>query len=354
MNHQNTPWLQQKLEAIWYKNSPGKALLLPLSFLYSIISKYKKTQDVSHQISFPIPIIVVGNINIGGTGKTPLIIKLTALLKANGYKPAIITRGYKGTSKQWPVHVTTETPVELVGDEAKLMAVRTKSPVIAGANRNDSIRYVLENTDCDIILSDDGLQHYKMKRDIDIAVIDAKRRFGNGHCLPAGPLREPKQRLDQCDFIITNGKPALGLFDNESLMMVTGSAVISVTSISDPALEVTKKMDDFKSVQVYTGIGNPQRFIDTLQNYGLEIIHQVTFPDHHHFTDEDFKTQNSDLPIIMTEKDAVKCTALDLKNCWYLPIDAELEKSFETAFLTKVSQVLLNLENSQTSKPENG
>jgi len=343
MKQQNTPWLQQKLESIWYENSSGKALLLPLSFLYCLISKYKKNQDVSHQISFQIPIIVVGNINIGGTGKTPLIIRLTELLKANGYQPAIITRGYKGTSKVWPVHVTTETPIELAGDEAKLMAIRTKAPVVAGANRNDSIRYVVDNTDCDIILSDDGLQHYKMKRDVEIAVIDAKRRFGNGHYLPAGPLREREQRLEQCDFIVTNGEP---VHAGENLMKVSGSTVINLDTLAK------KTLNGFKSIQVYTGIGNPQRFIDTLQDYGLGIINQITFPDHHHFTAEDFKTQSADLPIIMTEKDAVKCMELDLENCWYLPIDAELEKSFETAFLTKVSQV--SWSNSQTDRPENG
>ncbi len=330
MNQHKTPWLQQKLEAIWYENSPGKTLLLPLSCLYCLISNYKKKKDLSQQTSLTIPVIVVGNINIGGTGKTPLIIKLTELLKANGYKPAIITRGYKGKSTQWPIHVDTETSVELVGDEAKLMAIRTNVPVIAGVDRSASIHYVLNNTDCNIILSDDGLQHYKMKRDIEIAVIDAQRRFGNGHCLPAGPLREQEQRLEQCDFLVTNGEPVLG---SENLMKVSGSTAISLKDLT------TKPLTSFKAVQVYTGIGNPQRFIETLQSHGLKVTHQVIFPDHHQFIAEDFATQDNDLPILMTEKDAVKCLEFELENCWYLPIDALLEKTFETAFLTKVSRV---------------
>ena len=335
---QQTPWLQRKLEAIWYQNDSSLLfyLLLPLSALFCFLGKVRRKKSESQQEPLPIPIIVVGNISVGGTGKTPLVIKLTELLKNdkdNNYNPAIITRGYKGTASTWPLHVKPTTKTQLSGDEAKLMAIRTKVPVIAGANRVDDIQYVLANTNCNIIISDDGLQHYRMKRDIEIVVIDAQRRFGNGHCLPAGPLRELPDRLTECDFVITNGQPAL-LDQNmktENIMQVSGTELINIST--------NKKcpLTSFQAVQVVTGIGNPQRFINTLEASGLTLSNSHLFPDHHHFVVEDFD-QHSDIPIVMTEKDAVKCIELGLQNCWYLPVDAKLEQTFETNFLNKVAE----------------
>lgn len=330
MSNQQTPWLQQKLEAIWYEKKTGKLFLLPLSALFCFLSHLKKKQDQKQQRIFNIPIIVIGNINVGGTGKTPLVIRLTQLLINNGYKPCIITRGYKGNSKHWPILVDVETPASLAGDEAKLMAIRTHVPIIAGADRTSSIQYVLKNTQCDIILSDDGLQHYKMKRDMEIAVIDAQRRFGNGLCLPAGPLRELPQRLEICDFLMTNGKPALA---NENIMEVSGSIFINLITKEE------KIASTFKDVDVYTGIGNPQRFIHTLESQGLNITNQSIFADHHHFHITDFNNRDTQTPIIMTEKDAVKCTHLNIENGWYLPVNAQLEKSFEKAFLAKLAKI---------------
>ena len=334
---QKTPWLQRKLEAIWYHNDSSVILylLLPLSALFCFLSKRKKKTEENRQAQLNIPIIIVGNINIGGTGKTPLVIRLTELLKEKGYKPAIITRGYKGTSSEWPLVVKPITHAQLAGDEAKLMSIRTDVPVIAGADRVADVEYVLANTDCNIIISDDGLQHYRLQRDIEIAVIDAQRRFGNGHCLPAGPLRELPKRLQECDFLITNGHPALA---NESEMQVTGTQLINITTNEQ------KPLADFEVVHVVTGIGNPQRFINTLEAAELHISSQRLFPDHHHFVASDFHLDsstslNADEPILMTEKDAVKCTELGLKNCWYLPVDATLDPTFERDFLNKVAEV---------------
>jgi tetraacyldisaccharide 4'-kinase len=324
---QHTPWLQQKLEAIWYKKKPGKLLLLPLTALFCLFSNYKKKRDQKHQIQFEIPVIIIGNINVGGTGKTPLVIRLTEILKDNGYMPCIITRGYKGNAKQWPVMIDKNTPASLAGDEAKLIAIRSGVPVIAGPDRNADIKFAIQNTVCNILLSDDGLQHYKMKRDIEIAVVDAQRRYGNGYCLPAGPLREPPERLNECDFIICNGKP---IFANENLMQVKGSVFINLTT------KEKKPINKFTDIQIYTGIGNPQRFVDSLESHGLNITNQFVFADHHHFRTTDFKNQNNHIPIIMTEKDAVKCSNLGLENCWYMPINAQLEKSFERLFLVKI------------------
>ncbi len=338
---QKTPWLQRKIEAIWYQHDSSLLfyLLLPLSALFCFISKHRRKRAESRQVHLNIPVIVVGNINIGGTGKTPLVIRLTELLRDKGYKPAIITRGYKGTSSKWPLLVKPTTPTQLAGDESKLMSIRTNVPVIAGADRVADIHYVLANTDCNIIISDDGLQHYRMGRDMEIAVIDAQRRFGNGHCLPAGPLRELPTRLQECDFLITNGKPASIDFSlhpslkDESIMQVSGRQLINITT------NEKKPITDFESVNVVTGIGNPQRFINTLEISGLNIKSQSLFPDHHHFVANNFSL-NSDRPILMTEKDAVKCTELGLENCWYLPVDATLERTFELNFLNKISKVI--------------
>ncbi len=329
---QQTPWLQRKLEAIWYQKESSLLvyLLLPLSALFCFLSNIRRSQTESQQEPLPIPIVIVGNISVGGTGKTPLVIKLTELLQDNGYNPAIITRGYKGTSAIWPLHVKSSTETQLCGDEAKLMAIRTDVPVVAGANRVEDIHYVLANTNCNIIISDDGLQHYRMKRDIEIVVIDAQRRFGNGHCLPAGPLRELPKRLDECDFLIVNGQPALA---DESMMQVSGTELINIST------HEKRPLSRFQTIQVITGIGNPQRFINTLEASGLALSNSRLFPDHHHFVAEDFNF-SSDVPIVMTEKDAVKCTELGLQNCWYLPVNAKLEHTFETNFLNKVATSL--------------
>ena len=265
---------------------------------------------------------MVGNISVGGTGKTPLVIALVEQLKALHYKPCIITRGYTGQSKQWPLLVDQNTDVELSGDEAKLMALRTQVPVIAGPERVDDIEYVLQHTDCNIIISDDGLQHYKMKRDIEIAVIDGQRRFGNGYCLPAGPLREKPSRLKECNLIIVNGDTSNS---HEHSMQISSNQLISLDNSR------SLSGNHFSKVQVYTGIGNPQRFVNHLQQKGIKISQSQRFPDHHHFTLEDFSERSED-PIIMTEKDAVKCQDLNLENTWYLPINAQLDNSFIATF----------------------
>ncbi len=323
MSKQNKPFLHRWLESVWYENGRGKILLLPLSTLFCFLSQRRRIKQESQQQTFDIPIIVVGNITVGGTGKTPLVIALIEQLKAQHYKPCIITRGYTGKSNHWPLLVDHNTDVELSGDEAKLMALRTHVPVIAGPNRVDDIHYVLQHTDCNIIVSDDGLQHYKMKRDIEIAVIDGERRFGNEHCLPAGPLREKPSRLKQCDLVIVNGNSST---PNEHSMQISSDQLISV----DNSQHVPSK--HFDKVQIYTGIGNPQRFVSHLEQKGIEISHTHFFPDHHHFTLKDFAERRDDHPIIMTEKDAVKCHDLHLDNAWYLPINAQFDTTFNEVF----------------------
>jgi tetraacyldisaccharide 4'-kinase len=322
---QSKPFFHRWLESVWYENGKGRFLLMPLSILFCFMSQRRRKQQEATQQAFPVPIIVIGNISVGGTGKTPLVIALTQHLQQQGYKPCIITRGYTGKAEKWPLAVTNETDVNLSGDEAKLMALRTQVPVIASPKRIDAIRYALKHyaDTCDCILSDDGLQHYKMHRDMEIAVIDGQRQFGNGHCLPAGPLREKPVRLAQCDLVIVNGA-SLAPYEH----------TLQISSNEWQSLDNTQHLPHtaLQQVQIYTAIGNPQRFVDHLNDKGIMIAHCHFFPDHHHFTQDDFTTLDSTLPIVMTEKDAVKCQQLHLENAWYLPITAPLDNAFKIAF----------------------
>jgi len=318
-----TSKLQQWLEKIWYHKGKGKgkAFLLPLTALYCLINQSQRYWQTRNLARVPCPVIVVGNITVGGTGKTPLTIYLVKLLQDAGFKPAIITRGYGGRAVHWPQSVTPISDTLEVGDEAVLMAIRTGVPVYAGANRLASIDACLNKHNCDVIISDDGMQHYKMPRDIQIAVIDGKRKLGNGLCLPAGPLREPIKRLKQCDVVVVNG--VSGLQNKWTEMLVDGTELMNLKT------EKTLRLANLQGqkVNAVTGIGNPQRFYHTLEKAGL-ILNKNSFADHYQFKAQDLVFDN-DNPIIMTEKDAVKCQSFAHKNLWYLPVKAQLNKHFD-------------------------
>ncbi len=335
----NTSKLQQWLENIWYNNGSARFLLLPLMVLYCTVNSLQRWIQTRNLVKLSCPVIVVGNITVGGTGKTPLTIHIVKLLQKQGYKPAIITRGYGGKANHWPQSVTANSDAQQVGDEAVLMAIRTGVPVYAGANRVQSIQTLINEQDCDVIVSDDGMQHYKLPRDISIAVIDAERRFGNGYCLPAGPLREKKQRLNDCDFVVLNGK-----FDvqrNASNQwfgfQLEGELLLGLHSQKEQALAMFAK----QKIHAVAGIGNPERFYKTLEQGGLTLI-KHSFPDHHGFKASDL-CFDGDHPIVMTEKDAVKCKNLILKdsivqNCWYLPVSAILDEDFDKQLLQRLEK----------------
>jgi len=324
----NTSWIQQWLENIWYNNGKGRFLLLPLSALYCAINNYQRKKQTKNQPKLPCPVIVVGNITVGGTGKTPLTIHIVKLLKKAGYKPAIITRGYGGRATVWPQSVKPETDPKLAGDEAVLMAIRTHVPVYAGADRLLSVKQIMQNEDCDVIVADDGMQHYKLPRDIQIAVVDESRMLGNGYCLPAGPLREKKERLDNCDLVVINGTVNTNLNNPAWVrMQLQGETVINLKTEEKKAL---KEFNDI-IVNAVTGIGNPQRFYKTLEQEGLQ-INTHGFPDHYDFKGKDL-IFNDQLDIIMSEKDAVKCRKFASENTWYLPVTAMLDKKFDKRVL---------------------
>jgi tetraacyldisaccharide 4'-kinase len=306
-----------RLDRYWYSQNPVAWLLLPLAGLYCLLAAlrfnlFKKGWLRSFKAG--VPVIVVGNINVGGTGKTPLIIKLCEILQQQGLKPGIISRGYGSKSSIYPLEIMRSTHARDAGDEPLLLAQRTQCPVIIGPDRQADIQLLLERHGCNIILSDDGMQHYRMHRDVEIAVVDIARRFGNGFCLPAGPLREPVQRLRSVDMVIANGGLASQLsFTIKPVQLISLAEVGKVSSLSQFSGQ---------KVHAVAGIGHPQRFFNTLAEHGIEYIPHA-FPDHHDFAINDLHF-GDDLPVIMTEKDAVKCAGFYMPRHWYLTIDIEL------------------------------
>lgn len=309
-------------EDIWYKDPFIGTWLMPLGFLFSDIARFRKflyRTGVLKKHTLPVPVIVVGNITVGGTGKTPLIIWLARLLKDAGYRPGIISRGYGGQAESWPQRVDAGSDARKVGDEALLIAKQTGCPVAVAPLRVAAAKQLLGETDCDIILSDDGLQHYALNRDIEIAVIDGERRFGNGYCLPAGPLREPIERLQSVDFIVVNGEKSE---PNEFSMQLAGNAAVNI------ATGEQKPLAEFAggACHALAGIGNPERFFALLAAAGLSCTTH-SFPDHHPFQPGDIEFADAKV-VLMTEKDAVKCTAFAGHRHWYVPVAAIPEAGF--------------------------
>jgi tetraacyldisaccharide 4'-kinase len=321
--------LSRWLLDVWYKDPFLSVCLMPLGFLFSDAAKFRKflyRLGILKTHTLPVPVIVVGNITVGGTGKTPLIIWMAGFLKNSGFKPGIISRGYRGRSATWPQWVTADSDAGTVGDEALLIAKETGCPMAVGPLRVDSASMLLKLADCDVILSDDGLQHYALNRDIEIAVIDGERRFGNGYCLPAGPLREPIERLKSVDFIIVNGEK---YEEREFSMKLVGEMLINLVTGEQKSLQEFKGID----CHALAGIGNPDRFFTLLEAAGLTCITH-SFPDHYQFQRRDIEFSGNK-PVLMTEKDAVKCTAFAGKQHWYLPVKAVPDAVF--------SEQLLNL-----------
>jgi tetraacyldisaccharide 4'-kinase len=272
-------------------------------------------------------VIVVGNITVGGTGKTPLVLYLLEQLQEQGFKPGVISRGYGGKSTVYPQLVTANSMAFAVGDEPLLLAKRSGCPVVVDPNRPRGARYLLENHDCNLIISDDGLQHYALARDIEMVVIDGKRRMGNGLCLPAGPLREPVSRLQSVDFVLVNGEAKT----HELAMQLKP---LQWVNVAEPARTLPLSAFQGKKVHAVAGIGNPQRFFETLQTLGCEASVQA-FADHHRYVASDLAFADG-LPVLMTEKDAVKCQAFAKQQHWYLQIAAELPSTFMLQLLAKL------------------
>jgi tetraacyldisaccharide 4'-kinase len=329
------------LDLLWYSQKKPLWPLLPLSYLYLLVIKLRQ---LFYWFFFkpkllPVPVIVIGNITVGGTGKTPLLIYLGILLKEAGFKPGIISRGYGG-NHQAPMIVQKTSASQEVGDEALLIHHRLDCPMVVGKNRYLAAKKLLATATIDIILADDGLQHYTLPRDLEIAVIDSVRQCGNGAYLPVGPLRESITRLNSVDFLILNTagihqqstsplaekittKPYYMHYTPKNLYQITQSEKVL-------ALEALKG----ETVHAVAGIGDPSRFFKLLTEHGLQIIPHP-YPDHHVFKKEDIEFFDNRY-IIMTEKDAVKCTEFSSERHWVLAIDAVLDSTFSTEFLKRI------------------
>ena len=322
----------QRLDHYWYSQNLIAWLLLPLAGLFCLIGSIRRVlyrRGFLPRFRSPVPVIIIGNISVGGTGKTPLLIHLCQQLKQKGLRPAVISRGYGGRADRYPVLVHAHSRADEVGDEPLLIARRTGCPVAVGPDRAEDVECLQAEADVDIILADDGLQHYRLLRDAEVAVIDATRLFGNGFCLPSGPLREPVSRLQSVDMVIVNGGDAGAV----SFRLVAEQAV----ALSDPGQ--TRALQSFSGQRVHAvaAIGNPQRFFQTLRQQGIDCIEHV-FPDHYTFHRDELIFDDG-LPVLMTEKDAVKCLQLHLNHHWYVPVDIILSDTARQGFNTIIEQV---------------
>ncbi len=320
------------IDNIWYRANwyhwPIILLLLPFSAVFYLLSALRRqlfTLGVKQQVTLPVPVIVVGNISVGGNGKTPLVVYLAQRLRQAGYHPGVLSRGYGGKGANYPVAVDANSVANVVGDEPVLMQKHINCPLVVDPIRPRGALALIEQHKCDLIICDDGLQHYPLARDLELVVMDGQRRCGNNLLLPAGPLREGQWRLDQVDFVVVNGGQIKA---NEFAMALEAGKLINV-KYANKSLSL---LQVHEPVSALAGIGNPQRFFSLLEKKQITLKQRLSFVDHHDFIQQDIPAGM----VIMTEKDAVKCGQIAHDNCWYLPVRANLSSQFESLFLEKV------------------
>lgn len=312
---------QADIDRIWYGGEPAPIwmrLLVPVYRILRAIMQLSWRSGLRKPICLPVPVIIVGNISAGGTGKTPLVLALIEALRARGWKPGVVSRGYGGSAIT-PTLLDDDPDSSIVGDEPSLIRRRSGAPVAIGRRRPDAARLLLD-AGVDVILADDGLQNPSLSRDIEICVIDGQRRFGNGMMLPAGPMRESTARLREVDFVVCNGGKAQ---QGEIPMSLHGDHAQRLDSGAEHRL-----LSDFvgSTVHAVAAIGNPQRFFNSLRAQRITVIEHA-FADHHALASADLEF-GDELPVMMTEKDAVKCFEFADARCWKVPVSAELPSSF--------------------------
>ncbi len=322
-------------EKLWQRTGAAHALLIPLSALYGLFSGLRRAlyrAGVLKSHGLPVPVVIAGNITVGGSGKTPLVLWLAEFLKDHGWRPGIVSRGYRGT-ETGPLAVTSDSNPARTGDEPVLLARRAACPVWVGRDRVATARALLESEpDCNVILCDDGLQHYRLRRNMEIAVVDAERRFGNGRLLPAGPLREPLSRLRTVDAVVWNGGgQAAGETGRDFPMRLVGDGF---RNLLNPGAWAGPGAFHGRRIHAVAGIGNPGRFFAHLRELGLEGVAHA-YPDHHSYRPEDVDFPDAEA-VLMTEKDAVKCAAFANEKMWALEVDAEVDPGLGDAVLRKL------------------
>ena len=304
---------------IWSGESPLWMLLLPLSWLYGLVSGIIRLcyrLGLKRVWRAPIPVVVVGNLTAGGNGKTPVVIWLVEQLAKRGIRAGVVSRGYGGKAECYPLLLTSHTTTREAGDEPVLIFQRTGAPVAVSPNRSEAVQALLAQHPVQIIITDDGLQHYALARDKEIVVIDGERRFGNGWWLPAGPMRERASRLRSVDAVIVNGGKAQA--GEIPMRLRPGMAVNLLTGEH-------RGVEQLSGLVAMAGIGHPPRFFATLEQCGAHLENTIALSDHQALSLEQVAPLTSaEQQLIMTEKDAVKCRAFAQANWWYLPVDAEL------------------------------
>ncbi|WP_140919207.1 tetraacyldisaccharide 4'-kinase [Limnobaculum xujianqingii] len=306
------------IERIWSGESKLYLLLLPLSWLYGLISGLRQLGYRCGWLKSwrsPVPVVVVGNLTAGGNGKTPVAIWLVENLQRQGIRAGVVSRGYGGKSAHYPLVLDQNTTTEVAGDEPVLIFQRTGVPVAVAPVRSDAVKALLNQFKLDVIITDDGLQHYALQRDVELVVVDGTRRFGNGWWLPAGPMRERAGRLASVDAVITNGGKAR---ENEIPMELKPGEAVNL--LSGERCQVI----GLPRIVAMAGIGHPPRFFQTLNTLNVQPEQTHAFADHQPYTEALLADLvNTEQNLLMTEKDAVKCRAFAQNNWWYLPVDAQ-------------------------------
>lgn len=326
--------MSQALASAWYRGAAWLWLLWPLALLFGLVARLRRElyrRGLLSSARFPVPVLVVGNITAGGTGKTPLTAALVRWLQAAGWRPAVVSRGYGGRA-DYPLAVRADMSPALCGDEPLALQRRCGVPVMVDPQRARAVAALLQQDACDIVLCDDGLQHYALARDIEIAVVDGARGLGNRQLLPAGPLREPPSRLGTVDLVVVNGAAALWPGAHGMQLQPQPWQPVQAASSERPPRPPAR-------LHAVAGIGNPARFFAALQAQGYDVIPHA-FADHHAFTASDLAF-GDDLPVVMTEKDAVKCQAFARAHWWQVPVEAELPAAFWQALATKLQTLRL-------------
>ncbi len=323
------------IDRIWFGGSRWYWPLLPLSWLYGLVSglirmSYRRGWRKTSR--FPLPVVVVGNLTAGGNGKTPVVLWLVTHLQQRGWRVGVVSRGYGGRAERYPLLLNDTTLPREAGDEPVLIFQRTGAPVAVSPRRAEAVAALLQRYPLDVVITDDGLQHYALARDIEWVVIDGERRFGNGWWLPAGPMRERAHRLKSVTAVIVNGGRAL---PGEVPMHLQSGKAINLLSGQ------RSEAGDLAPMVAMAGIGHPPRFFAALRSQGVIPVREVPFADHQSYRPEQLAALTSPgEALVMTEKDAVKCRGFAQPNWWYIPVDARLPAEDTEPLLASIEQLI--------------